>query len=178
MGHSFRLLLECAYDARARLSDLDTFVDTTPMPLTRYELMAAPKLYDAMRVRPCPPLTDERMGKSLVRLADRAQAHGSPTAALRFQAARFLLRAGRWEPALAQARLAWTPQSSPGGAQPLIEALVQTGRFDQADAVWREAMSRSEASNALEQANLEWMRRRIEQVRAGNKPRPPQATPR
>ena len=165
MGHAYRMTVECAYDGTARIADLNAFIDGTPMPLTRNEYQPVPELYNAMEQRSCAPLDDAMVGNALVRLADRADRHGSPTAAFRFQAARFLVRAGKPELAVVQARIAWPLQSSPVAVQPLVEALLQTGGLDEAERALQEARQRADATNADDTRYINWLQQRIDAAR-------------
>jgi hypothetical protein len=172
LGHAFKLVVDCLAGRPADIADLEAFVDETPMPLTKYEHVPPSQLYRVMGQQRCPPLTDERIGRSLVRLADRAQAHGSFAGAMRFSAAQFLVRGGALQEAVVQGRLAWTPKSSPAAARPLLEALVRTGNFEEAQHVLDEAKARSDASNSVEQAGLQWWETHIAQARSAMPPPP------
>jgi hypothetical protein len=136
------------------------------MPLTRYELLPGPELFGAMAARSCPPLTDVLVGRRLVRLADRAEANGAIHEGVRLQAAQFLARGGALEEAIAQGRRAWTPKASPAAARPLLDALVRSGRLEEAQQVLDQARRRSDASNRLEQNGLAWWQRHIEASRS------------
>lgn len=171
LGHAFRLMVECEFDRKGRPEDLRAFVETSPLPLTQPEQQPFELMYHIVGKQGCTPFNDHTFGVALAELADRADtsgASGGGTGRLRHQASAFLLRAEDWHAALAQAKLAWSPDADLPVAVELIMAQLKTGDLPGAEQTWLEAEARLDRSNTDEQAMLAWLRTQIKQYREEN----------
>lgn len=169
LGRSFRLLLECEFDHKGRLEDLQAFADQSPLPLTLAEAQPFNLIYFVTAKHGCGEVTDLMIGEALARLADRARAYPDDNVAkirLRYQSASFLVRARQWPAALTQAKLAWQPNSEPPVSLPLVLSQLHMNDIQGAEQTLRDVESRADASNAQEQRAIDWMRKRIYSARA------------
>lgn len=171
MGRLFKLYADCVMTGSSDPEDLEAFIVQTPMPLTPVEAQPFDTLYQLVREKPCPPLTDKMLGTGLARLADRSvvEARQSKHIRMRYQAASFLVRAGEWELALPQAQLAWTPTAPAPVAAPLVLSYLGLNDKKAAESVWQEAQLRLDRGNQDEVALMQWLRRTIDGVAASEK---------
>lgn len=169
MAHAYSLYVGCVLKQDGDPSDLEAFVTLTPLPLTLAEYQPFNALYQFTAQHGCGRVTDQMIGNSLTRLADRAVSQPDPWR-IRYQAASFLARSGDWEATLKQAQLAWQPAATPSIATPLVLAQIQLGDFQGAEQTFQEASDRSDASNAQEKAGLRWLRGKIDSAKKAPEP--------
>jgi hypothetical protein len=97
---------------------------------------------------------------------------------LRVVASRLYARAGRWDLALEQAKLAWQPGSeAPAGAF-LVRAYAQNGQFDDARRVLAETQARIDPGNVAYVQGMQGLREFVERMaRKAATPPAPTTTP-
>jgi pentatricopeptide repeat protein len=97
---------------------------------------------------------------------------------LRVVASRLFSRAGRWDLALEQAKLAWQPGAdAPAGAF-LVRAYAQNGRFDDARRVLAETQARIDPGNVAYVQGMQGLREFVERMaRKAATPPAPTTTP-
>lgn len=175
MGHLFKLYADCVLTHRADPRDLEAFVTLTPMPVTIPEAQPFDQIYSMTLEKPCAGITDTMFGTALARLADRAVNEGrqSPHLRLRYQSASFFVRAGDWQSALPQAKLAWVPTSKPYIAIPLVLAQLSTGDQGGAEETLRSARLQADPTNANEASLLQWLQKQVDAA-GKNTPRRPE----
>lgn len=164
IAYVLRVFKDCSYNGRARVEDLEAFVEKTPMPLTNAEPQPFIVLFTMTAKTACKPITDHMFGDAMRRLADRDAAHANKFL-LRYWSARYLARAEDWEGSLAQSRLAWESGANLPAVSPLILAQINTGDVAGAEQTWQEARTRTDYSNPEDREQMEWLRGKIDKAR-------------
>lgn len=98
---------------------------------------------------------------ALVRLLDGAANQSDsayPKWMLRHTAAKLYFSLGNWEMAREQAEQAWQPNAPPVVAEPLILALIKTGREAEAEGIYAQAMARLDSRVAADAKGMEALR--------------------
>lgn len=93
----------------------------------------------------CGAVSDEMIADTIVRIVDAAHAQPDdrqPKWLSRFAAANVYARAGKWDQALTQARLAWQPNADPGMGALVAKLYARKGDFEAAEATLIELGSR------------------------------------
>ncbi|MDR6843111.1 hypothetical protein [Pseudoxanthomonas sacheonensis] len=164
LGYLYRAYAGCVLHGRANHDDLESFLETTPMPVTIPGTQPFFKLYMLMGAGKCSGLQDDGVGSVLRRLADRAEneAGQKGTHLIRYQSAAFFARARDWAAAREQGKLAWIPGAPSFFAAPLVQSYLSTGQVEQARQVLAEAERRADTSNASEKNGLEQLRDQID----------------
>lgn len=166
LGLLNRLYLSCAIDGKADPRDLNDAMRTMP-PRATY---AEPEVFGLIYrySADCHGIDDAMLADGLTSWLDRTQGQSNRSWAkwqLRHRAGLFYQRAGDWNKALIQARLAWQPKAQPAVASLLIQSQLATGDLAGAEETLAEARTRIDPASTADRAGIDWLHGRINDAR-------------
>jgi hypothetical protein len=162
-GHLNRINLDCAARHTADPADLQSAIADAPTHLSTDEAGTFRLLFRNTR-KPCAGVNDQVLGSAASHFASRATRQPDrfgAKAELRYVAAQFYARAGDWESALPQAKLAWQPNMPAAAAVLLIQGHLANGDIGAAERIYAEAERRADPTNGGDVAGMRWLRAQI-----------------